>query len=199
MTFALLLFSVIGSALASSASTFILSEQYMGRVIGAGDALSRAVPFLGRVIVLSLLTSLLVVLGLLLLFIPGLILISGLLLSTPALVIESREHATDAMGRSWALTRGHRWKIFGGLIVTALLIALPSIALGIFTSVKNFDVQSQQQVISPVGLFWLSLVQVLQVMMYPLLYCVMTVSYYDLRVRKEAFDLEVLAGGLAKA
>ena len=39
----------------------------------------------------------------------------------------------------------------------------------------------------------------LQVLIYPLLYCVLTVAYYDLRVRKEAFDLEVLASGLATA
>jgi hypothetical protein len=199
ITFGLLLFSVIGSALASASSTFILSEEYMGRRLSAGEALGRAMPFLGRVIMLSVLTSLLCILGLVLLIIPGLILVCGLVLGSPALVIENRAHATDAMGRSWALTRGHRWKIFGALLVTGLLIALPSIALGVLTSVRAFDVQSSQAVISPIGIFWLSVVQVLQVMMYPLLYCVLTVSYYDLRVRKEAFDLEILAGGLAKA
>lgn len=199
LTVAVMLFSVIGSALASAGSTFILSEQYMGRSISAGTALSRAMPFIGRVIMLSLLITLLFFLGLVLLIIPGLILICGLVLSTPALVIESRAHATDAMGRSWALTRGHRWKIFGALVVTGLLIALPSLALGVFAAVKSFDVQSKQGVISGMGLLWLTVAQVLQVMLYPLLYCTLTVAYYDLRVRKEAFDLEVLAGGLAQA
>jgi hypothetical protein len=31
----------------------------------------------------------------------------------------------------------------------------------------------------------------------PLVYCVLTLLYYDLRVRKEAFDLEVLASSLS--
>ncbi len=31
----------------------------------------------------------------------------------------------------------------------------------------------------------------------PLIYCFLTVAYYDLRVRKEAFDLEVLASNMA--
>lgn len=199
LTLGVLLFSVIGSALASAASTFILSEQYMGRAITAGDALARAWPFIGRVIMLSLLTSLLCMLGLVLLLIPGLILISGLVLASPALVIEGRPHATDAMGRSWALTRGHRWKIFGALVVTGILIALPNLALGVFTSLRNFDVQSRQAVLSPTGIVWLAIAQALQVLLYPLLYCVLTVAYYDLRVRKEAFDLEILAGGLAQA
>ncbi|HWA15950.1 MAG TPA: hypothetical protein VG817_05945 [Gemmatimonadales bacterium] len=199
LTIGVTLLSVIGSALASAGSTFILSENYMGRSITAGTALSRAMPFLGRVIMLSLLTTLLFFIGFLLLIVPGLILISGLVLATPALVIESRPHATDAMGRSWALTRGHRWKIFGALLITGILILLPSLALGVFAAVKSFDVQTQQGAISGSGLFWLTVVQILQVMLYPFLYCTLTVAYYDLRVRKEAFDLEVLAGGLARA
>jgi hypothetical protein len=199
MTVTVMLLSVIGGALASAGSTFILSEAYMGRSITAGVALSRAMPYLGRVIVLSLLTSLLFFLGLILLIIPGVILICGLVLATPALVIESRPHATDAMGRSWALTRGHRWKIFGALLVTGILIALPTMALGVFAAVKSVDVQTQQGVISSVGILWVTVTQLLQVMLYPLLYCTLTVAYYDLRVRKEAFDLEVLAGGLAQA
>jgi hypothetical protein len=195
----LLLFSVIGGALASAASTFILSEQYMGRTITAGDALARAWPFIGRVIMLSLLTSLLCVLGFFMLIIPCLILITGLVLATPALVIENRPHATDAMGRSWSLTRGHRWKIFGALVVTVIIIALPTLALSVFTSLRSFDVQSQQSALSASGILWLTIVQGLQVLLYPLLYCMLTVAYYDLRVRKEAFDLEILAGGLAQA
>ena len=38
-----------------------------------------------------------------------------------------------------------------------------------------------------------------QVFIYPLFYCVLTVAYYDLRVRKEGFDLEVLASTLLTA
>ena len=33
----------------------------------------------------------------------------------------------------------------------------------------------------------------------PLLYCVVTLLYFDLRVRREAFDLEMLAGQVATA
>ena len=40
---------------------------------------------------------------------------------------------------------------------------------------------------------------VAQIFIYPLFYCVLTVAYYDLRVRKEGFDLEVLASTLLTA
>ncbi len=191
--------SVIASAMASAASTFILSENYMGRRLTAGEALGRAMPFLGRVITLALLTSLLVGLGVLLFIVPGLILLAGLVLATPALVIEGRPHATDAMGRAWALSRGHRWKVFGCLVVTMLLVILPVFALGAATSVASFKSGNVVMTPSVMGILLLTVAQGLQLMIYPLLYCVLTVAYYDLRVRKEAFDLEVLAAGLVQA
>jgi hypothetical protein len=40
---------------------------------------------------------------------------------------------------------------------------------------------------------------IVQMFIYPLFYCVLTVTYYDLRVRKEGFDLELLASTLQSA
>ena len=39
-------------------------------------------------------------------------------------------------------------------------------------------------------------VAVLQMLVYPFFYSLTTVIYYDLRVRKEGFDLEMLASSL---
>ena len=49
------------------------------------------------------------------------------------------------------------------------------------------------------GLVGVILAGVVQLFLYPLFYCVLTVVYYDLRVRKEGFDLEVLAQTLQTA
>jgi hypothetical protein len=45
----------------------------------------------------------------------------------------------------------------------------------------------------------LSVSGLVQMLIYPLFYCVLTVTYYDLRVRKEGFDLELLASSLQSA
>jgi len=193
-----MLLSVVLSAVAAAASTFIISENYMGRRITAGEAFQRSVPFIGRLISLAIMTSLLVGLGLVLFFIPGCILFAGLILASPALVIEGIPNATDAMGRSWALSRGHRWKVFGCMLVTFVLVLLPVVALSGF-AVASADPESMRRGVSPIGIVWLSVASALQVLIYPMVYCVLTVAYYDLRVRKEAFDLEVLASGLARA
>jgi hypothetical protein len=194
-----LLLSVVLSAIAQAASTFIISENYMGRRLSAVEAFRRSLPFVGRLITLAILTSFVIGLGFLLLIIPGFILLAGLILASPALVIEGLPHATQAMGRSWELTRGQRWKVFGAIMVTFILIALPVVALGSLAAVTSTDPESLRQTVSPVGLAWLALASALQVLIYPMLYCVLTVTYYDLRVRKEAFDLEVLAAGLSHA
>jgi hypothetical protein len=39
----------------------------------------------------------------------------------------------------------------------------------------------------------------LSILVYPFLYVVLTVLYYDIRVRKEGFDLELLASSVAGA
>lgn len=190
--------SVVLSALAQAASTFVISENYMGRRITAQEAFARSMPFIGRLIALALMTGFVVGLGFILLFIPGCILISGLILGSPALVIENIANSTDAMGRSWALTRGHRLKIFGCLFVTFFLVFLPVMALSGF-AVVTANPELMNAGTSPMAVFWLTLASGLQILIYPLVYCMLTVAYYDLRVRKEAFDLEVLAAGLSRA
>lgn len=193
-----MLLNVVLSAIASAAATFVVSENYMGRSLSAGAAFSRAAPFVGRLVVLGLLIGLVVALGVLLLLLPGLILFTGLALSTPAMVIEGLPSATAAMGRSWALTRGLRLKLFGALFTVLVLIMLPMLALGGFAAAAG-DSTLLAPTMSLQALFWMMAASLVQMLIYPLLYCLLTVAYYDLRVRKEAFDLEVLASGLAPA
>ena len=196
--FTALLLNVVFGAIASAAATFVVSENYMGRSLSAGGAFARAAPYIGRLVVLGLLMGFVVGLGTLLLIVPGIILFTGLSLATPAMVIEGLDAPTTAMGRSWALTRGHRGKLFGALFTVFVLILLPMIALGGFAAAAG-DATMLSPRASAMALVWLAAASLVQILIYPLLYCVLTVAYYDLRVRKEAFDLEVLAAGLAQA
>lgn len=181
--------AVILGSIGVAASTFIVSDAYLGRETSATVALQRATTLLGRLIVISILTSILVGLGFLLLIVPGVILLSGLLLSTVVAVLEAPPSATAAMGRSWDLTRGFRGKVFLTVLVAFLLLLVPSIAIsGADAILGDSD--------GTVSLIILVLEAVLQIFIYPFAYVVMTVLYYDLRVRKEGFDLELLASAL---
>lgn len=181
--------AVILGSIGIAASTFIVSDAYLGRETSATVALQRATTLLGRLIVVSILTSILVGLGFLLLIVPGVILLSGLLLSTVVAVLEAPPSAIAAMGRSWDLTRGFRGKVFLTVLVAFLLLLVPSIAIGGAGAIFGDSDGT-------VSLIILVLESVLQIFIYPFVYVAMTILYYDLRVRKEGFDLELLASSL---
>ena len=188
---------VVLSAIATAATVFIVSESYLGRPLSAAEALSRAAPLLWRVITCSVLTGLLVMVGFLLFVIPGIVLVCGVILAFPALVLEPGTTASGALSRSWALTRGSRWRIFGMLVTLFLLLYIPIVALTALAALVLPDAAPGAAMTG--GIVGLVLAGVLQLFLYPLFYCVLTVSYYDLRVRKEGFDLEVLAQTLQTA
>ncbi len=188
---------VVLSAIATAATVFIVSESYLGRPLSAAEALSRAAPLLWRVITCSVLTGLLVMVGFLLFVIPGIVLVCGVILAFPVLVLEPGTSASGALSRSWALTRGSRWRIFGMLVTLFLLLYIPIVALTALAALVLPDAAPGAAMAG--GIVGLVLAGVLQLFLYPLFYCVLTVSYYDLRVRKEGFDLEVLAQTLQTA
>lgn len=181
--------TVVLSAVGTAASTFIVAETYLGSSLTPREAFLRATPFMGRLIGTSLLVTLLVFAGFVLLIIPGIIAACGLFITPSALVLEDLPGGPAAMARSWALTKGFRMKIFGALVVAIVLLLLPGLALSAL-AIGSADAPLTESLLS-VGL--LIVQSVLQILVYPFFYVLATVLYYDLRVRKEGYDLERLA------
>lgn len=50
-------------------------------------------------------------------------LVIALNLYAPAIMAEG-SHAIDSLGRSWNLTKGHKWSLFGAILVTGILSAI---------------------------------------------------------------------------
>ena len=192
-----LLLNVVLGAVAAAASTFVIAENYLGRPLTARAAFARSTPFIGRLSLLALLSTLLLGFGVLLLVVPFFLLLPVLVLATPALVLEDLPGAVDAMGRAWSLSRGSRFRVFVAMMVVLTLIVLPFTALGVFMVTRS-PVEATAGLTSE-GLLAVALAAVIQTLIYPFLYAVLTVLYYDLRVRKEAYDLEVLAADLGNA
>lgn len=90
-----------------------------------GTGLSVAVPLIG----LSILMTFGLMIGFTLLFIPGVILYLMWSVAVPALVVEE-QGVFAAFGRSRALTKGARWKIFGLQLLLVVLIFLFSLVFG---------------------------------------------------------------------
>ena len=97
-----------------------------------------------------------------------------------------------AVRRSWWLSNGHRWRILGlqlllGVLQTVLstLISFIFVATFISDSVLRFALQNIVNVIATV--LWA-----------PVEWGTFTILYFDLRVRKEALDLQLAAEALPR-
>jgi hypothetical protein len=176
-------------------STFIVAETYLGGSITPNEAFTRAQPFIGRLILAAFASGLLYAIGFVLLLVPGIIVVCGLAVTAPAIVLENQPTATAGMGRSWSLTKGHRGKVFMAYLVAFMLIFLPGIALSAFGAGAILATGSET-----VGIVLFMLIGgILQILAYPFFYVLTTLLYYDFRIRKEAYDLEVLSSSLGAA
>ncbi len=196
--------AVIAGALSAGASTLVLCEGYLGRTLPTGDALRRAWALLLSIIGISIETSLAVFLGALLLLIPGIIVACGYAVATQALMVEPGLKMQTAMSRSWALTKGSRMRVFGVLFVTGVILAViifgAAAVLGLIGSAAGLSTKGTGA--EPSFAFEVAFQAgsiIVKTVLMPLLTCALTVTYFDLRVRAEGFDLEALAAALPAA
>lgn len=108
---------------AGQAAIAMIAMGAAGRTVSAtlAEAWSQA----GAVLLVSFLTGVLVVLGLLALIAPGLYLLTRLAGAMPAMLAERLSPMT-ALGRAWELSRGREWRVFGFM---ALLVLVTAVAL----------------------------------------------------------------------
>jgi uncharacterized membrane protein len=172
----------IGNLVATGATVWVISEIYLGREPDFGDAISYAFGKIVRIIIAGLAKGILVFLASILLLVPGIIVWCGYSVVTQVVVLERLPSSLDSLGRSWDLTKGNKGKAFALVLVVSLLLGLPLMVGGALAAF----VPALYETVTIGG-------QILQLMLYPIMACAFTLFYYDLRVRKEAFDLEHLS------
>jgi hypothetical protein len=172
----LMVLSMLSQAVILQAAFRDMRNQPVNLTESLRIGLRRFFPIVG----LALLTGLLVGLGVLLLIVPGLILYTMWFVGLPVCVVE-RLGPWTSMKRSAELTKGHRWKIFGLLVllmlVSILVSGLTEFGLGalagaIVALIGKLIVTS----------IWAAFSSVL-----------VAVTYHDLRVAKEGIDIEQIA------
>lgn len=149
----------------------------------AREALSRILPFIGLAIVYWIM----VIAGFFLLVVPGIILAVTFGLAFPAFWAEGASIG-NALTRGRMLSTGRRWNLFGLILATALLVVV-FYAVIAFVILATFFSGSRMLVIVGNSVTNLAAVSIVA----PLIPTMMTVAYYDLRVRKEGFDVELAA------
>ena len=196
-----LVIDFVFQALLQGTLTQAVSQRYLGRPTSFGDSfkvgLSRFWPLLGYSGILILVIFVaaivavifaLVTIGIgLLLLIPGAIALwlvfGGRIAMTivPCVVVE-RLGPIAALKRSWALTKGNGWRGVGFYLITVLVAFILGITFGGISSAFGLSYVLQQVFTA-----------VVTVIVTPFTLIAYTLYYFDLRIRRENFDLEMLA------
>lgn len=97
-------------------------------VLARGTSVSAALAFglmlLPFYLLLSVLVGLMVAVGLILLIVPGLYLVGRVAPAAPAMVAENRRDPLAAIRRSFEITRGRGWAVFGLIFLVGLVGAV---------------------------------------------------------------------------
>jgi len=112
------------------------------------------------------------------------------LFATQAIVLEG-QGPISALGRSWRLSRGNFWRTF---LIIFLMGILSYLISGLPASGVNLAVTLTMRSTEALllGSFVTTLVSNIGLILaLPLQFCVYTLLYYDLRVRREGYDLEL--------
>jgi hypothetical protein len=193
-TYGALFLSMILTAVSQAATVVAVSDVHLERPASVMDSYERVKTQLFGVIAMSLLINVAVFVACLALIVPGVLLFLMWSLAVPVKVLESKG-IFDAMSRSMELTKGSRGRIFVIWVLffvlnlgVSWLLQWPILAAsgaassrgGVLQSTAAWQVASHsanfisQCLVGPIGTIAFSLV------------------YYDQRVRKEAFDLQLM-------
>lgn len=170
---------------------YTTNEILHGRTPGIVDALEGTLRRYWALAGLSLLVGLVAVSSFLLLTIPVVLLVLvRWAVSVPALLVEGLA-PSRAVGRSWSLVEGRWWRTLGIFLVVLLLTWVASAILGatggaVIGLVPGLTDDQRGALIVVTGSLAGALVL-------PVNYIAITLMYYDLRVRREGFDLDRLA------
>ena len=179
------LLSLVGGVLVTGATVRVVSEAYLGQTPLFSDAMRFAFSKFGNILGANILSGLVTVLAALLLIVPGIIVACGYSVASAAAALESGS-GSDALKRSWGLTKGFKWKALWLWVVSIGLILVLYLGAGTLAGLLNGVIGGVDALVALLG-------AAISLLIYPLISCVFTVFYYDLRVRKEGFDLEMLS------
>ena len=185
------LLTLVGSVLVTGATVRVVSEAYLGQTPLFGDAMRFAGNRFGAVFGANFMSGLLTVLATLLFIIPGIVVACGYSVAAEAAALESGS-SSEALKRSWDLTKGFKWKALVLGVVSVVLILVVYLGAGMLGGILAGVMGGLDAVLSV-------LAACVSLFIYPVISCVFTLFYYDLRVRREGFDLEMLSRQLELA
>jgi hypothetical protein len=123
------LISLVASTLFTGMVVELVADVQDGkRDATPGQLLRAATPVLGNLILVGLVAGIGIVIGFVLIIVPGLILITIWSVAAPVVVLE-RPGGLRALGRSRELVKGNGWNVFAVILLLVILVVVVTIIL----------------------------------------------------------------------
>lgn len=165
------------------------SERYLGREIGPGEAIGRAARRYGGLLGGWFLKWIVIGFWLVFLIIPGIYFFARYFAVAPAVLFEKRG-PWAALGRSAEMAKGEKGKILKSLGLTYAIFLVITVTVALMFAPEQGDAPSfAMQLLSAI----------VTIVAFPLLTTIQALLYYDVRIRQEGFDIEVMAADLRGA
>jgi hypothetical protein len=175
---------VLGS-MSTAAIVVIVSDSYLGRDVSIGTAVSQVLGRIGAVLGATLLAGLAIGLGFVVFVIPGFFCIAWFFAATNVVMVEGKG-PMEALSRSRSLAKGSVGRILGTLLLAGIIVVVFQFIVGLILGLVLPSVRTNS------GLT-VVITSVVSIFVYPFFTVLITLLYYDLRIRKEGFDLELMA------
>jgi hypothetical protein len=113
---------------------YMLCQQILGRPCTFGNAVGAAFSNWGRLWVASFISGLMMIVGFLLLIIPGLIVLVRTTFANSA-AVDAQMSGSSAVQESWDVSKGSFWLIFGYILIVGIGCTAPTV---LFSALSSF-------------------------------------------------------------
>jgi hypothetical protein len=161
-----------------------VSDIYLGNTVTLNRSLRAAWSRYGTLLKSHFIPVMAVMAGIVMLVVPGILWLLSYLFISPIVMNEGLSKSREIRLRSRSLVRGYRGKAFVILIV---ILFIELLAQSGIRSMARFFIGATATTMVPI------LNESVSILASPMFALSITLLYYDLRIRKEAFDLDMLS------
>ncbi|HEY2120253.1 MAG TPA: glycerophosphoryl diester phosphodiesterase membrane domain-containing protein [Candidatus Acidoferrum sp.] len=183
--------TLIAYLFSQGATVYAVSDLYLGRSTTVGESLRKMWGQLANLFGVSILNGFAIIVSALALLIPGIYVACRLITCIPAALLEDLG-ARASLERSWELTKDNAGRsfliyvLYLAMLYGIIMLFMIPFTVMIAMAPKDPSVFRMSAALLQVGTF------VAQVLVGPFFLIAISVFYYDLRVKKEAFDLQMM-------
>lgn len=173
------------TVMGGAAAVVVTSDIYLGEGTDVRRSIGEVVSRSGSILGAAIIQGIMLFVGLLLLVVPAFIFYAWTF-AMPAIVMLEGAGASSSYDRSRALAKGYVGHVLGTLLMAWVIVGVVFLGSGFVAGA----------VVELAGInerFVDALIAVVVCLIYPFISVVTTLLYYDLRIRQEGFDVQMLA------